>query len=214
MTYEELKKLSDEEKIKVLSELAEKYSRNGKPYFPAIATALKGSVISVADMYEKLFKGSSSEVKMNSGDEKKEEIELTATVDSKPKSKQTPKKTTSAKKNNKKQTTQKENKKSHKKTSNSTEQLSSEKLKGESEKDVTLVDSLTQSETPTNLEINALIKPTSAVEKVTESNNKKGFELTLENIYNGDEAIERISGITHSLYKGAKYSVEVIIKEI
>lgn len=55
--YEKLKELPDEEKIEVLKELAEKYTRDGKPYFPQMATVLGGSVISVANMYRKLVEG-------------------------------------------------------------------------------------------------------------------------------------------------------------
>jgi len=57
INYEQLKELPDAEKIKVLKELGEKYTRDGKPYFPAIATALGGSVIAVANLYNRLVEG-------------------------------------------------------------------------------------------------------------------------------------------------------------
>lgn len=57
MTYEKFKTLTDKEKIKELKKLAERYTRDGKPYFPAMATALGGSVIAVANAYNRLVEG-------------------------------------------------------------------------------------------------------------------------------------------------------------
>lgn len=78
MTYEELKLLSDKEKIKELKKLAAKYDRDGKPYFPAMATALSGSVIAVANMYNRLVEGKKVGRPKSKKTETKEKAESTS----------------------------------------------------------------------------------------------------------------------------------------
>lgn len=153
VNYEELKTLPDEEKIKVLKELAEKYTRDGKPYFPAIATALGGSVIAVANLYNRLVEGKS--VGRPRKEDKVDEPEI------KEKKKRGPK-------------------------------PASEKVET----------------SPTPIQVPVL------KEEPQENQQNNNYNFSMNAVFDGEEAAERVIAIANSFFKKSKYSIEMKVKEL
>lgn len=175
INYEKLKELPDEEKIKVLKELAERHKRDGKPYFPAMATALGGSVIAVANLYNRLVEGK------HVGRTKQEKDE--------PSTAESPK-------------AQKEKKTKQKSSSEPVkEQQVEQSLSVQEQKETPAVQE-TQEE---NLSPNELQKTQAYINK---------YELSVNAVFDGEEAADRIIGIANSFFKTAKYSIELKIKEL